>query len=167
MIICGTGHRPTKLGGYGTEASVRLIRVAEAELFRIKPTRVISGMALGWDTALAQAAIKLNIPFSAYIPFKGQESMWPRKSQDEYHDLLVMASEYIIISEGGYSVEKMQIRNEAMVDACKLVLALWDGTSGGTANCLNYARMIGKPIINCHSVWLNDSALGSLAGSTL
>lgn len=164
MIICGTGHRPTKLGGYGTEASVRLIKVAKAELLRLKPARVISGMALGWDTALAQAAVTLNIPFNAYIPFKGQESMWPCKSRNEYRDLLDMASEYIIVSEGGYDAEKMQVRNEAMVDACDLVLALWDGTSGGTANCVHYAKKAGKPIENCYPRWL---ALGSLAHSTL
>lgn len=153
MIIAGTGHRPTKLGGYGTEATSRVIRVAEAELLRIKPTQVITGMALGWDQALAYAAISLGIPFIAYIPFKGQELMWPHKSQTEYRHLLSMASMHVIISEGGYTSQKMQIRNEAMVDMCELVLALWDGSTGGTFNCIAYARKVGRPVANCYSVF--------------
>ena len=32
----------------------------------------------------------------------------------------------------------MQKRNEFMVDNSDLVVAVWNGTSGGTANCLAY-----------------------------
>lgn len=35
-----------------------------------------------------------------------------------------------------------------MVDDCDSLLALWDGSSGGTKNCLDYARKKGKPYIN-------------------
>jgi len=42
----------------------------------------------------------------------------------------------------------MQTRNIWMVDNCDLVLALWDGSDGGTGNCIKYANKIGKPIVN-------------------
>jgi uncharacterized phage-like protein YoqJ len=41
----------------------------------------------------------------------------------------------------------MQIRNEWMVDRADQVIAIWDGTSGGTANCVEYATKMNKPIL--------------------
>ncbi len=38
-------------------------------------------------------------------------------------------------------------RNEKMVDACDIVLAVWDGRSKGTGYTINYARKKGKKII--------------------
>ena len=38
-------------------------------------------------------------------------------------------------------------RNEQMVDACDVVLAIWDGESRGTRYTLDYARKKGKKII--------------------
>ncbi len=40
----------------------------------------------------------------------------------------------------------MQVRNEYMVDRADLVLALWNGTPGGTGNCVRYARTRGVPV---------------------
>jgi uncharacterized phage-like protein YoqJ len=50
----------------------------------------------------------------------------------------------------------MQIRNEWMVDNAHIVLALWDGSSGGTGNCIKYAnrKSVNKPIINLWSSWV-------------
>ena len=149
MIIAGTGHRPNKLGGYDVHTQTRLIALAMSGLRELNPKIVISGMALGWDQALARAALELKIPFHAYVPFIGQENMWPRESQQAYTDLMRKASDLVICSPGGYSAPKMQIRNQRMVDDCTDILALWDGSSGGTANCIKYARDLKlKPIYN-------------------
>jgi uncharacterized phage-like protein YoqJ len=150
MIYAGTGHRPNKLGGYSVEVNRKLLDVARRNLDGC--TMVISGMALGWDTALAHAARMEGIPFIAAVPFKGQERLWPKPSQDGYHDLLRAAKEVVYVCEDGYAPWKMQIRNQWMVDHCDVVLALWDGSSGGTGNCIQYVEKVGKPIKN---VW-ND-----------
>lgn len=55
MIVAGTGHRPNKLGGYGDDVFERLVALARTYLWHMEPWHVISGMALGWDQALAQA----------------------------------------------------------------------------------------------------------------
>lgn len=148
MIISGTGHRPDKLGGYSDKAHDELTNVAIAYLQEAKPTKVISGMALGWDTALADAAVLLGIPLVAAIPFEGQESRWPIHSRARFNYLRSRATEEVIVSEGGYAAWKMQVRNEWMVDNSDLVVALWNGTDGGTANCVRYAEKKGKPIVN-------------------
>ena len=154
MIICGTGHRPNKLGGYGVHIQTRLVALAEAALAHYQPEHVISGMALGWDQALAQAAVNLGIPFVAAIPFVGQESRWPDESQQHYHSLLKEAHSTITLDQGPYSARLMQERNEYMVNKATHVLALWSGTHGGTGNCVAYAQSVEKPIINLWQSWI-------------
>lgn len=153
-VYCGTGHRPSKLGGYGARAFARLVAVARGALERDRPDEVISGMALGWDMALAQAALDLGIPLRAAVPFAGQESRWPAESQTQFARLIAAASTVVIVSPGGYSAAKMQTRNEYMVRESGLVLALFDGTPGGTANCLRFAQAHGTPIRNLYAEWL-------------
>jgi uncharacterized phage-like protein YoqJ len=150
MRIAITGHRPNKLGNDYDLVSplINRIRILLNEvILNYQPTEIISGMALGIDTLWAQLAIENSIPLVAAIPFKGQESMWPQKSQKVYNYLLSKAKEIVIVNEGGYSPSKMQIRNEWMVDNCNLLIAVWDETSGGTANCVNYAKSVKQEII--------------------
>lgn len=153
QIICGTGHRPSKLGGYGFFAQSLLIDFATFQLDRLKPKLVISGMALGWDQALAAAAWTLKIPYNAYIPFIGQEFMWPEESQKRYEELLKGAASVVNSCGEGYAAWKMQKRNEDMVNASDLVLALWNGTTGGTSNCVSYASKNGVEILNVWDEW--------------
>lgn len=148
MIVCGTGHRPDKLGGYGDDVSDRLRSLARKSLEELQPAKVISGMALGWDTALAWGAYDLGIPLLAAVPFEGQESRWPQRSQKIFKELIQLADEVFVVSPGSYAAWKMQVRNEWMVNNSDTVLALWNGTDGGTANCVRYAQRKDKPIIN-------------------
>lgn len=154
MIIAGTGHRPNKLGGYDIYAHKKLIDFAKERLIEYQPSTIISGMALGWDTAIAEAAVDLDIPFHAYIPFRGQELRWPIATRATYNALLKKAQFVRVCSDGDYSPRAMQIRNQCMVDACDLLLALWNGTPGGTANCVAYAVHQQKP---CHNLWYDFS----------
>lgn len=147
MIYSGTGHRPPKLGGYSEDVFIRLVLLAK-ENIPDDTSLIISGMALGWDTALAQAAVEKNIPFIAAIPFLGQEKRWPQKSCTLYHNLLSMAKDIVYVSDPGYSPVKMQKRNEWMVDHSDKILALFDGSYGGTFNCISYAKRQHKQIIN-------------------
>lgn len=152
MRVAGTGHRPDKLGGYSNKMHLSLVKIAEDALKKLKPTEVISGMAMGWDMALAQAAINLGIPLIAAVPFKGQEKAWSEKTQRYYHKLLSKTKEIVIVSEGGFTKEKMQIRNEWMVDNCDLVLSMHNGDKfGGTFNCVSYIEKKKKPMINLYT----------------
>lgn len=154
-IVAVTGHRPQKLGGFSEEVFQDLVRLAKHCFERLKPLEVITGMALGWDQAVAQACHDLKIPFRAYIPFMGQESQWPQQSQERYWKLLE-GPVLNMICEPGYAAWKMQKRNEAMVDDCHQLLALWDGTTGGTFNCVAYARkQLHVVVLNCWQRWAN------------
>lgn len=157
MIIAGTGHRPDKLGGYSPHTNKKVLAFATKTLEYHKPSLVLSGMALGWDSALAQASINLNIPFHAYVPFIGQEQVWPSATKLYYKALLARAEKVIICSTGGYSSAAMQFRNQRMVDSCELLLALWNGSRGGTANCISYAIFAGKPYTNYWPQFIMDA----------
>lgn len=148
MILSATGHRPDKLGGYDKDTTRRIRRAAHRALLKLRPDKVVSGMALGWDQAIAVAALNLGIPFTAAIPFKGQEARWPYDSQREYLDLLDKAARIVCVCDGRYATWKMQKRNEWMVENSDHIAALWNGTSGGTANCVRYAQALRKPITN-------------------
>jgi len=149
MIVAFSGHRPDKLGGYKlpNPTYIHVCNEIEKNLKKLNPEKVISGMALGVDQWAAYISYKLNIPFIAAIPFAGQEKAWPTKSQAIYNALLSKAHEKVIVCEGGYSSSKMQIRNEWMVDKCDILIAVWDQSPGGTANCVKYAQSVNKEII--------------------
>lgn len=149
---CATGHRPEKLGGYDKARHSRLHRFACWYLEQHRPDRFISGMALGWDQACAQACISLGIPFEAAVPFRGQESKWPAFSQGVYLGLLSNADSITYVDQC-YSPAAMQRRNEYMVRHSDGVVALWDGSSGGTGNCIRFAREQETPIVNLWPWW--------------
>lgn len=151
--VAGTGHRPQKLLGFGARANSTLCRFTRAWLEALRPECVISGMALGWDQALATAAVELAIPFVAAVPFEGQEARWPESSQREYQALLGRAAEVVIVSSGSFSARSMQARNQWMTDYCDLLLALYDGSSGGTGNCIRYADESGRDVLNLWASW--------------
>jgi uncharacterized phage-like protein YoqJ len=154
MIFAATGHRPNKLGGYSGSAFTDLKDFAVRYLAENCPTRVISGMAQGWDQAWAVAAVALGIPFIAAVPFVGQESRWPDLARRRYRELLKRAYQIHYPDPGGsYAPWKMQARNMWMVDNCDRVIALWNGTEGGTANCVRYAERAGKPVENLWVQW--------------
>lgn len=152
MIISFSGHRPDKLPNKETGYKLPnptynyICRETEKLLLQIKPDKCISGMALGFDQYAAFVCTKLGIPFIAAVPHIGQESIWPEHSKKIYSTLLKKAAEVVIVSDGGYTAWKMQTRNQWMINHCDQVIACWDGTPGGTHNCLQYATQQKKVI---------------------
>ena len=151
MIIAGTGHRPNKLNNEYSHVGP-LSNWLRDEVTKIlldkKPERVISGMALGFDTILALAALDCNVPLTAAIPFIGQEKAWPEPSQKLYNSILGdKGVDKYVVCEGCYAPWKMQKRNCWMVDNADLIIACYDGTAGGTRNCYNYAVRKQKEIV--------------------
>jgi uncharacterized phage-like protein YoqJ len=150
-VISFTGHRPDKLGMeydlYGPITSWIENKLTDI-LINENPDKCISGMALGFDTIAALVCIKLKIPFVAAIPFKGQERMWPKKSQDKYFEIISnpLCTKHYVCTDG-YASWKMQHRNIWMMDNCNKVVACWNGSSGGTGNAVKYAVSIHREII--------------------
>lgn len=152
-ILGVTGHRPDKLGdeeAYDARSPIQdwCRREFRKVLKRIKPRVVISGMALGWDQWCALEALDFGADLHAYIPFEGQELRWWSESRVLYHELVGRAAKVKYISSPGYAAWKMQKRNEAVMDDCGIACSLFDGSSGGTFNCVEYADSIKRKRIN-------------------
>lgn len=143
MKISFTGHRPDKLGGYDwkTNLSRPLVDALKLKLLS-HPTLeyCITGMAQGFDQWAAVACLEIGIPFVAYVPFIDQDGVWPQAARGKYRTLLGKAKQVVVCNGPGFSKWKMQKRNERMVDDSNLLVACWDGTDGGTANCVKYAQ---------------------------
>lgn len=142
MIIGVTGHR--KLLHSSEYVKEKFLTVLDSS----PVTQIITGVALGFDQIVAECSIEKNIPFIAAVPFNGQENYWPKNQQEHYYGLLQAASEVIIVSPGSFELYKFQVRNEWVVDRCDLLIAYWNGSlKGGTANCLRYAKKIGRKVM--------------------
>ncbi len=149
MPVAVTGHRPEKIGGYDFYNKQRtwIRERLKEQIITLQPQYAITGMALGVDQDYAYVCCELGMPFIAAVPFEGQEAKWPAESQRFYRELLARAQHVQVVSPGGYAAWKMQKRNEWMVDYCRILIAVWDGSSGGTGNCVQYAEMIGRPMV--------------------
>lgn len=128
-------------------------------------SRFITGGARGFDQLAFWAVNELKKRHSdvqniLYLPFKGQERLWPDFGyfgKQKYNDMLVLADEinYVCHDElTDYSkiIAALYNRNHAMVTASDKVLALydsddWQTNKGGTCECIRYAVAHQKPVV--------------------
>ena len=143
MILGFTGHR--QIDDYD-----RLYKSIVTNLNEIQPTHTISGMAIGADQLFSVICIRLSIPFIAAIPFKDQEKFWPDNIKKQYFKILEKAKEVVMVSEGGFTKNKYQIRNEYIVNNSDIMLAYWNGADSGTGNCIKYTESQNKKYINVY-----------------
>jgi hypothetical protein len=141
------------VSGNSRELFDRLVALARSWLVRNPEyTTVISGMALGWDLGLARAAILEGRKLHAYVPHRGHGQDWKTFYKAEHNELLEIA-DYVFAPDVEFSVSALLQRNKDMVNSSDSVLALWDGTSGGTARCIEYAESVGTPVVNLWPSW--------------
>lgn len=152
MIVAGTGHRPKYCPCKYKENHPWLTKLKYRLIDKIKsdePELIISGMAIGWDTWLAKAALYMGIPLHAYVPFPESSSHWPKKSRETFDSILEAANEVYYISDS-YSPEVFLTRDLAMVKNADIMWALWNPEieSGGTYATIQMAKKEDKDIYN-------------------
>ncbi len=155
MPILGvSGHRP-KYWGYSQESHDGLKALVSGFIADNKPTKVITGMALGMDMAVAEVCRDMGIPYIAAVPFRGQESVWPADAVAKYRDLLAGAQLEVVVSEGGFSDEAYRKRNAYIVSNCHSMLVLYNGsTRSGTGHTVGLAIKRGLQITNLWDAFL-------------
>lgn len=158
--LVGTGHR--QIGG--TYEGPLHIALRGALIPTIKRAvdngfvNFVSGMALGFDMAFAEAVLAVKeegvaINLIAAIPFPSQPRKWKTSSIDRYNRILAKIPENLkfVIEQDPYADWKMQKRNIWMIDQGNAILACWTGVSkGGTYNAIEYATNKGLPILVKH-----------------
>ena len=78
------------------------------------------------------------------LPYKMAEYRENMKAYDQYYDEVEICSE----SDGSHPKAAYQIRNRCMVDRSDLVIFYVTHNSGGAYQTMQYAKSIGKTIIN-------------------
>jgi uncharacterized phage-like protein YoqJ len=153
-IVMGTGHRPKYYVSYAEyENSLSILKDSIAKVIEEKEITIdliISGFALGFDTALAMYAIEKKIPLHAYIPFVGQEYKWSTSSQHNYQ-WMIQHAERINISIDRHPEEYRGIaaalhkRNYEMLNIGLYFVTFHrpDITTGGTVDTINKAKTNG------------------------
>lgn len=153
--IMVTGHRPGKLGGYTSNPIASRIRrelhdIMASTRHRFGSCVGITGLAQGVDQWFAEVCRALSIPYIAYIPFPGQERLWPSDAQDHYRQLVAEASEVHVGPSAGTKPEviaALHRRNSEMVSTCHAAIAVWNGSSGGTADAVRKLTDLGRPVL--------------------
>lgn len=143
MILAVTGHRPDKLGGYVPSHPLRdhIRSWFQSRITELAPSRAISGMAQGVDQDFALVCTQLGVPWVAAVPCKAQASKWSKEAQSAYMSLLELADDVVVLSDDGVPwAEAMQVRNEYLVDTSDRMLAVWDGSHGGTGSTVRLAK---------------------------
>lgn len=146
-----SGHRPHAFGGYD-ESNPQILAVKnllkgeiDAALARGIDT-FISGGAIGVDTWSAEIVLELKANLVVAKPFPSQYQRWPRAVIERYFAFIKKAKLVVDVSIDPYCVWKMHKRNCWMVDRAETLIAVFNGTPGGTANCVEYAKSLNRNI---------------------
>ena len=140
--VCFTGHRPEKLDINEKEVKNRLKKAIQ-EAVNNGYTTFISGMARGVDMWAAELVLEErksngDIKLICASPYEGFEKSWSFAEKHRYNSIMKKA-DYIKYVCEHYSRQCSQIRNVWMVDHSALVIAAYNGESGGTRNTIRYA----------------------------
>ena len=156
--VCSfTGHRPEKLGITEETSDNCLdlkIRIREEVFSAIESgyTHFITGMARGTDIWAAEAVLEAvysgfdSVKLYAAIPYPGQTEKWFSWEQDRYDEILRLCEGVFLVSDK-YSTRCMAKRNEFLVNNCTRIIAVYNGSEGGTANTVAMAEKLGRDIV--------------------
>jgi len=151
MKCCFTGHRPNKLPWGYSEKGIRFF------FFRRKLRKTIlnaindgydyfiSGMALGIDMLCADLILELkkghpNIKLECAIPCLNQTAKWNDESKVSYDNILKLADKITYVSNCNYYNGCMAKRNKFMVDNSDMLIAVFNGSEGGTKQTIEMAK---------------------------
>ena len=146
---CFTGHRADKLPWGMNEDAPRCAALKQSitreieTLYRRGFRHFISGMASGCDLYFAEAVLNLreNCPglsLEGAVPCPTQADRWPDGLRRRWRDILDRCDLETVVQQK-YDRYCMLRRNRYMVDRSAAILAVFDGTPGGTQYTLNYA----------------------------
>ena len=114
--------------------------------------KFLNGGALGFDmiaadTILAFKSICPQIQLIMVLPCKNQSEKWSQENKLHYQDILNKADKIIYLSDKYYD-ECMLDRNRYLVDNSNYCIAFLKHKRGGTLFTVNYAKKLGKNVIN-------------------
>lgn len=149
--VCFTGHR----GVDEANARAALAKHIRYAITNCGSTNFIVGGAVGIDTIAAEVVLSLREEFPhirlfVAVPFRGFTAKWNATQKARFASICRSCDGIHVVADS-YSRAAYQRRNEYMVDRADLVIAYYNGSAGGTRNCVSYAQSHHVPIVNCLS----------------
>ena len=152
-----TGHRAAKLPWKDDEEDPRCLALKRCLFGSVEAMyfsgvrRFISGMSTGADFYFCDAVLELretrdDILLEAAIPCPEQSRSWSAENRRRYQRLLEQCDRQTLIAPH-YSRYCMIQRNRYMVDASGWLIAVYNGSPGGTRSTLLYAMRQGLQIV--------------------
>lgn len=130
-----------------------LTKLALEVMERYQLRQVLSTLTLGWDTALAEAALELHIPLTVALPFADAQVRWDTVHKQRFTRLKNKADEVVMVSYGKYTPWKLAKTNRYKIEQSDVLLVLWDGLEPHTKRDLHIAETHGKEIVQLWETW--------------
>lgn len=142
----------------------RLKALARAALSRHDAASVTGTLALGWDTALLEAAVDRDLAVTVILPFQGVHSRWDLHHRQRFGRILERAADVRHAHHGEYEPWAYGAAVRACIDASDLVLTLWDGADEHVERDLDHAAKADKRAINLWASWKKYGGMASDTG---
>ena len=154
---CFTGHRPEKLPWGKEESDPRCICLKERldqaleEAYRDGYRHFICGMARSADFYFCEAVLALRkrhpeVRLEAAIPCEEQAARWSDGERERYFSLVEQCDVETMV-QPHYDRGCMLRRDRYMVDHAERIIAVYDGTLGGTMYTVTYALKRGLELV--------------------
>lgn len=151
ITCCFTGHGPKSLPWGYSEKGIKYRRFKKELNKEIRNAMkdgyeyFISGMALGIDIIVAEIVIELkkkhsNIKLECAIPCLNQTEKLQKDSKERYENILNNADKISYVSNTSYFNGCMQKRNLYMIKQSSLLIAVFNGATGGTKSTIQLAQ---------------------------
>jgi hypothetical protein len=117
----------------------------------------VSSSAAGADLLFAETCLELDIPLRILLPMPAEEfrNDFDAESWARAERVLARAISVEVTGERGERGELYYECGIRTVQQCRLLVALWDGQEarglGGTAEVVEFADKIGRPVVCFHS----------------
>ena len=144
--VAFTGHRTYR--GAAADALRRTVGELYARGFR----NFLSGMAVGFDLAAAEAVLELRervpgVRLVAAVPFRGQEMRFSPADRERFRRVLAEADSVEVLAPA-YHRGCYAVRNDFLVDNARVLVAWYDGSPGGTRYTVRRALGGGLVVVN-------------------
>lgn len=158
--VCSfTGHRPQKLniGNEKDPECVHLKKMLRDEILHTIDqgyTGFISGMAPGTDLWAAEITLNIKLIYDiwdkdlklyAAVPFDTQDKYWNDEIKERYYHVLNSCDGIFYICDESSKSAYLR-RNDFLVKNASKLIAVYNGSQGGTAYTVEHARKKGLDV---------------------
>lgn len=145
MIVAAIGELSSQLT-ISEHEQTRLRNIAYDALKDLKPNKILIRMVIGWDMAVAEAAILLKIPMHVVLSTKKEYRKWPRYLRGFYKYIIRSAERVMVLGESDTPI----LRDRWILNNATTFLTMSSGKSMITEQMVAYARSCSKSVINLY-----------------